>query len=225
MDAVNGKSLIAEKWKKHFTCSPRAWRIVFLGPFCAWLAYSRSYPFGPAQFMLKGGLPAVLLGACVIYPCFFLIGIDYLVRAVVCLVTRRFNARDARWYVVGLLIVGAIVMGTTDRLVCLRFSENRSALEATAATLLQETPARPTDEGCGAQRPYCAFEPYDKQLGDYHVIQAAVFRDERVVYLMTGGWFRSGWGFLYDPDGNVGDSEIRSSPIGDGWSLFSFAKE
>ena len=62
-------------------------------------------------------------------------------------------------------------------------------------------------------------------MGDYHVREVAVFPDEHAVFLTTGGFFRSGWGFLYDPDGHVARVPMELSALGDGWFTFAYAKE
>ncbi|MFH1747526.1 MAG: hypothetical protein ABIG44_10830 [Planctomycetota bacterium] len=222
-DDIQRSSSTAQRWLAR---PPRLWQITALVIICAFVAHARSFPGGLKQLLFTGSIPWLFFGLCVIWPGgILLLGGDYIARMIACVHNRCFRARDWRWYVAGLLIIATIVAWQTDGLLRWRFSANRAALEGTAARLLQSATLAPAFEDCDLEWPYAAFQLYGQQVGDYHVREVAVFPDERAVFLDTGGFFRSGWGFLYDPDGQVTVTPMELSVLGDGWFTFEYAKE
>ena len=208
------------------TQPPRVWHIAALGVICAITAYASSFPGGLRSLLFTGSIPWFLFATCAIWPGgFALLGIDYVAQAAVCASTRRFHAHDWRWYVAAVLIIATIAAWRTDRLLRWRFSRNRATLEATVVRLLKVPTSVPADGACGVQWPYAAFRPYGARVGNYQVRQVAVFPDERAVFLMTGGFFRSGWGFLYDLDGRADGAPMDLSALGNGWFTFTYARE
>lgn len=207
---------------------PRVWQIVLMGLACGFVIYATSFPCGLADLRPVATIAGFLAWTCLFWPGgIILLGIDYVIRTTVCAASQRFNARDWRWYLAGAFLVGTLVAWKTEPLQRWRFSANRPALERTVATLLQTTSATGGQEGDDdVNWPFSRFDWYRGGLiGDYSVREVAVFPEARVVYLSTGGFFRAGWGFLYDPDGRVNTSYIRLSPLGNGWSVFAYSKE
>jgi hypothetical protein len=125
----------------------------------------------------------------------------------------------------GLLILMTVLGWRTDWLLRWRFSANQRALEALVATHFQALASAPAEEEFVPQWPYGAFNWTQSQAGDYRVLATAVFPKEHVLYIQTGGFFRSGWGFLYDPNGHVTNSPMHLSALRDGWCTFFYAKE
>lgn len=212
-----------ERW---FGGPPRVWQILLMAALCGFVVYATSFPRGLSQLPIS--VAGLLLRPCCVWPGgIILLGLDYVIRTAACAGTSRFSARDWRWYMAGALLVATIAAWRTEPLLRWRFSANRPALERTVVTLLQTTPTASGGEGDeGVNWPFCRFDWYrGEPVGDYNVTEVAVFQEERVVYLTTGGFFRAGWGFLYDPDAKVNTSYIRLSPLGDGWYVFAYAKE
>ena len=73
---------------------------------------------------------------------------------------------------------------------------------------------------------WCAeFAYYDRSVGSFRVHSVSVFPRDGVVYFLTGGFFREGWGFMYDPQGHNPEIPfLETRPICPGWSVFDFAK-
>lgn len=219
----SGLARLARAW---FAGPPRVWQIVLMAALCWFVLYATSFPRGLSQH--PASILGILLRSCFIWPGgVILLGLDYIIRAVVCTATGRLKPRDWRWYVAGALLAATIAAWKTEPLLRWRFAVNRPALEQAVATLLQTArTAKGGEDDNDVNWPFSRFDWYrGEPLSDYNVIEVAVFPEERVVYLTTGGFFRAGWGFLYDPDTKVNTSYIRLSPLGHGWYMFAYAKE
>jgi hypothetical protein len=140
-----------------------------------------------------GGLPCLAIVAAA---CLF---VDYLIRVVRSLLRRTLRWRDGRWYIAPLLALVVVSGWTTWWPLRLRFQVSRPAFERAAADWLAKTPAtQPYAET------WCLNLRWDQNIrtdaGAYRDVELAVFKDERIVFFVTGGFFRAIWGFVYDPD-------------------------
>lgn len=211
--------------KAWFARPPRVWQLVGLAIVCALVAYGASFPGGMKQMVLGGSELRLFLVACAIWPGgVVLLGLDYMVRLGVCIHRRCLALSNWRWGTAGILLAASIVAWSTDWLLCWRFAANRPALEGTVAVLLETTTSSP-EPGCDLDWPFAAFVLYGAQVGDYEVQEVAVFPTEKVVFLRTGGVFRSGWGFLYDPHGHVSGVLMQPGHVEGPWFTFAYDKE
>lgn len=163
---------------------------------------------------------------CLIWPVTVLIAVDYAVRLIGCLARRRFTPRNIRWYVVPALALLAFWASSTESLIRARFTRSHSEFETAALQLLQGKPS--ADESLAAMHAgdgWLMFDRYSKRVGSYDVDSVSVFPNERLVFFMTDGVFRSGWGYLYNPlNQNAEIRDVYTRPLGDGWYTFTFSK-
>lgn len=222
LQTPNPRPSLSRRLKQHFSTLPPLWKFVLVGLLGADIAYSKSHPFGFPRLPLIG-YEFGLLGVCIVTPCFWLFAADYAARSLVCLIRHRLCLRDVRSLAM-LFIIATIVASLSDRPLRWRFSANRATLDSTVATLLQSASSNQVLEAEDLDCPDSKFTWYGRQVGEYQVYFVGVFPGERVVYLETGGFFRSGWGFLYDPDRHINGPMIDLTPLEDGWLIFYYAK-
>lgn len=203
-----------------FSNPPPLWLLLLTAVFSVMVVYSHSFPLG-----LRYPNP---LGACSVWPvCLVIIAADYCARLVRLIARRRRKTQVWRWLCTPVLITTAFSARATDWPLLVRFERSLPAFEV-AATQLLRGPVTASEsledmrEGMG----FPVFVPYRQRIGSYDIKSVSVFPQERVVFFMTGGFFRGGWGFVYDPLGR--DPEVRDicciRRLAPGWSAFSFAK-
>ncbi len=204
-----------DRWTSH---PPPVWLLLITALLVGEITYLRSAPY--PQW---GGPPPVM---CIIWPVAVLILVDYAVRLVGSLALRRFTPRNLRWYVTPALALLVLWASTTDYLLHVRFERSRRAFEAAAAELLSGKPsAEESLADMHNDNGWLEFDHYSKRVGTYEVNRVSVFPNERLVFFMTNGVFRSGWGFLYNPLGqNAEIRDVYARPLGDGWYTFTFSK-
>jgi hypothetical protein len=232
-EAMPGSAAPGASRKAWFGGPPKGWLVAILGVICALVAYSSSFPHHFPPFLLSDWpvMVALLLwscaGTCLGWTGLLLLCIDLITRAVVCIGTRRMRATDWRWYAPVLLLAGTVwAYYSSDGLVRWRFEANRPALEARAKWLLQQPVSPAVSEYQDVNWPFGRFTwEFAGKVGGYVITDVAIFPKDSVVFLQTGGVFRTGWGFLFDPDGRVfSDLTIKLSALGGGWFLFTYTK-
>jgi hypothetical protein len=224
-------SWLADALRRWWLGPPRVWQIILLAFIFGFFAYTASFPGGSLSTVswyssvFGYSLVGLCAGSCLFWPGgLVLLGLDYLIRLILGMVKRQVRAKELRWYLPPLLILATSWTGNTDRLLRWRFEMNRQALNAEATRLLQSAATAPADPRNDVQWPFSAVQPTDGRVGDYDLIETAVFPNESVVYLTTGGFFRAGWGFVYDPN-SVVRTTWAGLPLGGGWFAYHYAKE
>jgi hypothetical protein len=207
--------------------APPLWTMPLLGATVAYACYVTSFPRGShLLFAMDYVRLWALAGSCLMWPIIpVLLALDHLTRVIACGITRRFRLKEWRWYLAGLLWIGLIVACTTDWLLRWRFSANRPILEAVRIEALQRAASAPPVGDQDLDWPWDAFEHRTWNVGDYRVLEMAVFPKEQVVILTTGGFFRSGWGLEYNPTERSTGPISRRLSLGGGWYTFYYAKE
>ena len=80
----------------------------------------------------------------------------------------------------------------------------------------------PEDWETGPDSVYPWHVEYDTLLGTYIVHRVSVHPDKQLVFFMTGGFFRSDWGFLYNPSGR--DDWFVREELAPGWYVYQFSR-
>ncbi len=196
---------------------PSIWLLLLTTLLAAKVAYARSTP--------TPYLGESLIFACVFWPVTIVIVADYLIRFIGSIASHRFRWKDWRWYVTPIVFGLAIGASKTNWLLSARFMRSLPDFQAAAvAELRRGHPS--TQESLEEMRRgngWPLFESYGKSVGSYHAQSISAFPSEQVVYFMTDGVFRSGWGFLYDPNGRAsGIRDIQTRPLAPGWYAFQF---
>lgn len=203
-----------------FRAPPRIWTLLIMVVVVGLLSYVRSFPPGmvaqPEMAYLLVPVGLLLLG-------------DFLIRIGQAFARRDLGARRWRWYAALLLWALILWVWRSDWPLRIRFERSRAVFQAAAAELLQTGEALRPPTGRGL-RP--TFTHYHRRLGTYRISMVCVVPEQRVVYFVTGGFFRSGWGFVYNPDGQPLDFNVKRNPDDDwvtvrpfteGWMTFMWA--
>ena len=180
------------------------------------LVYLKSLPGGFLNVFFK--VPCLLLLA---WPCgALLILVDYFARVLVCLYRRTLSPRQWRWYITPICLLIVIHAWRTEWPLHWRWEKSLSAFEQAAQTLITGPGTAPADHDPSF---FITFlEEYDKQLGTYRVVRVSVHPDEKLVFFMTGGFFRADWGFLYNPT-NRKDWFVGAE-LSPGWYTYEFSR-
>ncbi|MEK6643186.1 MAG: hypothetical protein AABZ08_04700 [Planctomycetota bacterium] len=186
--------------------------------FCAWIAYVHSTPYGASS--------APNMDACFTWSTFFVLLGYYLFRLIRSAIRHNRRGSAWRWIAPPLLLALALWARETNWLLEYRFEQDRTAFEAIARTLLSGKPsAKVSLEEMERGHGFPEFEPYGKSIGSFDVPNVSVFPAERVVYFLTGGFFRSGWGFVYNPSGQFTEvRDIDTCSLDEAWETFYFDK-
>ena len=201
-----------------FGRSPPAWLVVIAALLSADFVYIRSAPYPCSR--------ATPFVTCVVWPVLVVVGADYIIRVIACATRRTFAWRCWKWYVPPVVASLVILSLATDFFLRWRFERSRLAFESAAEQLLQGKATTVVSvEQMHRGDGWPQFDNYRQRIGSYDVDQVAVFPNEGVVCFMTGGFFRAGWGFLYESKG--GFPQIRdflTRPLSPHWSKFCFDK-
>ncbi|MEW6250998.1 MAG: hypothetical protein AB1716_10155 [Planctomycetota bacterium] len=151
--------------------------------------------------------------------------LDYSVRLVRCAIRRTLRPGLWRWVPMPLLLIVGVSGWHTRWPLYLRFELDRPAFEATAERWLAQAPAT---------QPYVATSYLELHVpqnprgpvGSFSDVEGIVFKDERIVFFVTDGFFRAFWGFVYDPDGRALSApaetgqEWQTRPFVRNWKTF-----
>jgi hypothetical protein len=200
-----------------FCRPPLVWMTLLAAGLTGWSLYLRSAPVAVIAW------PPVCFGV----PLALFVVADYCIRLVRCAARRTLHPRNWRWYGLPLLIVFGVSGWQTKWPLRVGFELSRPAFERAATELLARVPSTQpyANTGCLEQR-----YPYRMRLGGYQVEFVHVFPDERLVFFVTGGFFRASWGFVYDPDGKASaGSETQphnweTHPLVSSWATFVEAR-
>ncbi len=212
------------RWQHAFCQAPPLWMLGVAAAVAGYITYLRSITVRDSfAFIGNGGAAcsAVLVGALLVA--------DFAIRLARCFKPQSGHRPSWRWFVTPALAVLTLITWQTRWPLRLRFERDRAALEALAEELLATQAA--------ASRPYGSddhveFEWRSRHAGDQFVDGVAIFPEERVVFLVTGGFLRSAWGFVYCPNGN--DPTLNPErddhkdivvvkPLAPGWMTFFWA--
>ncbi len=202
---------------------PRLRAVLALACISGVVVYAVSRPAGLLELLISDSWAWIILAVVLLWPGgVILVSIDYLAHFIGCAIQRRIRARCWRWYPAPLLVLLAVTAWRSQWPLQLRFNVGHRAFEAAAAELLAgpATAHENTSDEIQHDVSYPMFRDYGKRVGTYHIASVAVFPDEKVVYLLTGGFFRAGWGFVYNPNRHT--LYMYERPLAPGWSEFAF---
>ncbi len=221
METAPASSKTVPPAKPWFARPPRLWSMPLMILATAHPAYARSAPPGwvpcfPLIDSLGTGLGLLIL-------------LDLLLRVVGTLEHRVFRLRQWRWYVSAALGVIFLVVWCTQLPLRIRFHYSRVAFEAAAVELLQT--AEPTAP-LSTENTRMIFTHRNRRIGSYPVEMTCAVPSRRAVFFVTGGFFRGGQGFVYNPAGHDlnfnlerrdDDDIIITEPLTPGWMTFKWA--
>lgn len=224
--ATSKKNIIRSffTWKAQ---PPSIVHLVYASAISFTIVYAKSLPDGlsnlvfgllPINFCLS--IPIALL---LIWPGgALLILVDYLARVIVCLSRRTWSPRQWRWYVTPVCLLIVIHAWRTEWPLHWRWEHSRPAFEQAAQILI----AGPSTVPVELQYPdflYPYHTSYDRRLGSFRVRNVSVHPDEKLVFFMTGCFFRADWGFLYNPT-NRKDSFVGEE-LSPGWYTYMYSRD
>ncbi len=175
-------------------------------------------------FWLRSSPVAMIVGLvpCIAMPAAVWVVFDYGIRVTRCALRGTLTWRNWRWYAIPALVVIGVSGWYTRWPLYARFTADRGAFERTAQRwLAQSPPTRPYADTTYLEL-YVPQNPRGR-VGSFTNVEGIVFKDERVVFFVTGGFFREFWGFVYDPDNHVVEpsgQEWQTRPLSKNWKTF-----
>lgn len=153
--------------------------------------------------------------------------IDFLIRLLRTAFTRRWHIlMNWRCFVHTSIVIFLVWAMNTDKLFRIRFEQSFEELDSFAKRIAAEPTNYPnTIAEYVNESVFPDFEPIHATVGRYYVQATCRFTNERIVFIQTDGFFRSGYGFLYNPDRHQSSrEEIESVPVRDDWYVFWYSK-